>query len=214
MTFNSILNNVFVQKKREFRSRFFYLSTQQNPSMRKFYKLLVMALFVVFSGCNSTSTSSQQQPDYFSLINYFENQKSLLEQENFRIKKYTSFNRELDSSIVDRPDWEKEFELFKDLDLNKPAFRNSFNTDTVQSDTLKMVQYTSNDQHTKVKFLEIVFYKNEVTQIHLHAESDNFVFSSRSDLWYFAKLGYKVSGSQNVLGFSKKEYWIEAKLQK
>jgi hypothetical protein len=174
--------------------------------------LLLLHMLFFLASCTNTDSNAIQS-EYFSLSSYFETQKIDLLNTKQAVKKVTSFGTELTSEIISKPDWEKEFALFTAQDINKPALKNTFIIDTLNQDSLNLLRYASIDKDAKIQKVEITFLKQEVKQIYILVNKNNYIYSTNQELRYTNGLGYKIIGSQDVLGFWKRSYSVETNFQ-
>ena len=92
-----------------------------------YLKNLTSFIFVVglLLGCGSAEKSVQKNT-YFAWSAFLKQQINGFAQSNQRVHKTVVMDGKKEVKIVSNVDWEKEFALYLEADLNKPAYEKSY----------------------------------------------------------------------------------------
>ena len=164
---------------------------------------------ISFSSCRQEESAGEKQ-SYFSVPNYIKKEEGLLLKKRAGLFKNILFDKKSDSVYIDHPDWDKELELIGELDINKSAWKGSFDVDTLIRSGNTIVSYKPKRKEISVRLLQIFFNGSTPEKLHIIKLNQNFVYSSRMELWYYSQRGFLINGKQNVLNFLDKQYSIQA----
>ncbi|MEC3880414.1 hypothetical protein [Parapedobacter sp. 10938] len=165
-------------------------------------------MLLLASSCDSKigdGSTALQETYYFSLADYFHQEATRLQQHNPEIIKTVAKDGTEEQKAVRVADWKKEFTLFIDADINKPAWQNSYR---VSRDGLT-VTYTSIDSTLRTK--EIRVEKSNagtVTQIHVTNQVRNMLYTTKEQLDYYVDSLYRITKQQQVRVIGKSHYTV------
>ncbi len=163
---------------------------------------------LLLSGCSSRDSGSSQS-NYFNFQHFFSQEAKDLSATKTQLKKVNLFDTLIDSVTISVPDWQKELALFSAIDLNKPAWKNSFTIDSILQDSLVLIRYTAKKKQLSIRKVEISFLHRKAIKFHIMKAADNFVYATTQELWFEKNTGFKISGRQKVLWFFEKQYVIK-----
>lgn len=171
-----------------------------------------VVLILALSACSSDNTGNPQTAThslpYFSLAGYFEKEAVRLQQQNPEISKTVAKDGEEEQKNIHVADWEKEFALFIDADINKPAWQNSYRVDSIGFS----ITYTSTDSTLRTK--EIYVEKSasdNVKHIRITNRVDNMLYQTNEQLDYYVDSLYQISKQQQVRIIGKSHYAVTGK---
>ena len=169
--------------------------------------LFLMILFTV--SCANDNVALPH--NYFSLTTYFKKQMKKLQEEKMKLNKVISRNNETQTKTFIDVDWEKELTPFLECDINKPAWIQSYQTDTLISSLgLIKINYTAREDHLPVRSIVLSFNAtNELMDITIYKKRHNFYYQSDIVYTYNAKKGFIISGQQHVRLLDQTVYHIE-----
>ena len=179
--------------------------------MRQLTPLLAFGATLVLLAVSSCGTSTErtsttlQSPPYFSLADYFGKEATRLQQQRPRISKTVMKNDAEEQQHIYVADWNKEFALFIEADINKPAWQNSYLVDSVGLS----VTYTSVD--SALRTAEILVERSEtgaVTHIHVTSRVSNMLYQSNEQLDYYVDSLYRITKTQDVRFIGKSHYTV------
>lgn len=102
-------------------------------------------------------------------------------------------------------DWKKEFTLFIDADINKPAWQSSYRVDSTGS----AVTYTSTDSTLRTKEIHIAKSdEGTVTHIRVINQVNNMLYQTNEQLDYYVDSLYRISKQQDVRIIGKSHYTV------
>jgi len=159
--------------------------------------LIVIILFIFFS-CN-TAHKDEPVKSFYDLKSYFENEASILQKEKATINKMVSKSNENYIDSFATVNWVKEFEPFITSDINRKELQEKYRADSLHEGGILKVSYTSIDENTEIKKIEIAFAKNQPVYFLIHKAKNNWIFKSHQTLFYLPKKEYRLSGTQKIL---------------
>ena len=154
---------------------------------------------------------------FFDLKQYMENQIAVLDSLKPKAKKIVTTDGTRETKIIDNINWKRELQPFLEVDLNKPACKDSYSIDTVADSNDKdayTIMYQTKDLSLTTKLMTIEFnhYRKPI-QITVVNKTKNNLYSSYQNLIYRPLIGYSISGSQDVNVAQKSNYSIEVKFE-
>lgn len=175
--------------------------------------LVAIAISTVFLfSCTENSTketADTSSEKYFDIKGYFEKEILQLSTTDTRIEKTVGKDGDYETKVIQIEDWDKELGSFYAIDLNKPAYTGQF---TVTQDSLSM-QYTANSPKLDIRSIQIKYIGDEVSQIIIHRQIDNMLYSTEERLEYSKNNFYKINKVQNIVVLGTNKYSIQGKLK-
>ena len=176
----------------------------------------VMAVLVMVS-CEST-TDQIGGKTYYDLRGFVENQTKILKDTKPLVYKKLLVNNKSEVIRLKISDWEKELELFKQLDLNKPAFKTSYEMKESKFTDSTAIEYTlKSSEKAPVKVLKIVLGKNkELKTLWAKVQQANNLYHSDKTLFIIVDKSlikrYVITGYQQLKYFEKKPFSVDGEL--
>lgn len=131
-----------------------------------------------------TTTVAYTDP-YFSLEDYFEAEIAELTQRQQRVQKKVVLNGETEEQILDQVDFRNELQLFLDADINRPAWSDKYQIDSLyQAGKLHQIAYTTSDSTLATRAITVTFATTAVPRVEaveIHAKMETVL--SDSDKW-------------------------------
>ncbi len=121
--------------------------------------VLYLAVMILFIGCQSDNAEiKDKEHKYFDLEGLVKNQIALLDQNKPTIRKIAVIDGEEESIESNALNWEKEFVMFMESDINKSKLLMQYDTEQFTSDAGdEIIKYTNVDETgTGVVSMEIV----------------------------------------------------------
>ncbi|MFB5944663.1 hypothetical protein [Albibacterium profundi] len=174
--------------------------------MRKLFVLLTVVGSFLGACSGSNSNAPNLQTDvYFDIKGFFEEEAHRLSQDTNLIHKEISRNGgEKESKSLLIKDWLKEFSLFIESDINKPAWTSSYEV----SHEGDAIVYTSNDPELRTKKIRIEKDGETVESIIIHNEVENKLYKSIEELYYSPDSIYRIEKLQDVRVIGANHYLI------
>lgn len=180
------------------------------------YFLGIIVILTIFS-CDATPDQTQIKT-YYDLKGFIDNQIKVLNDTKPMVSKKLMVNGKKEDITAKISDWEKELELFKQLDINKPAFRTSYEVKELDTTDSTTIEYTLKpSEKASVKVLKIVLDKNKnLKTLWAKVQQENNLYHSDKMLSFLANkstiTSYKIVGFQQLKYFDKKPFEIEGKI--
>lgn len=171
----------------------------------KYYPALILFVFLASCGNENKETSKQ----YFDIKGYFSKEVKRLQEENSVINKTVVQNRQLEVRRVTLDNWETELELFSASDINKPAWKNSYQV--IYRGNIK--EYVSKDNQLKTRKISIESYRGAIKHISISNASQNMLYSSEEQLDYYPDSLYSIKKRQTVRIIGTNSYSIFARFK-
>ena len=155
---------------------------------------------IFLSGCIEGRVPPEKEKFFFDLKGFFEKEASLLNEQKITAEKYLISEKDTQKLILSSLNWEKEFAPFINSDINKPAWKGSYNVDSVLKDQkIQSVIYTSLEKNLPVKQIQIHFNNDNVSNVYIENATKNYVYNSGQILSYYAKKGFAIEGEQDIV---------------
>ena len=177
-------------------------------NMRTFSCLLLIA--TTLASCGEDDMVKTSKVKYFDLVDFFHHEAKALAAADLKMEKQIIKDNIKEKKEFNKINWQEELKPFSDCAINKPAWVNSYQTDTMQiKDGVKVV-YTAREAKLPVRTIELMLKGNMVTDITIHKVRQNFYYQSEDHYSYHVLKGYEINGSQNVRLLDKTNYQISA----
>ena len=148
---------------------------------------------------------------------YMEGQIALLDSVKPKVHKTVTTDGARETKTLDNINWKKELQPFLDIDIVKPAWKDSYSVSTVADEKDKdayTVIYQTKDVSLNTKLMTIAFdHYGKPVEITIVNKTKNNLYASYQTLIYRPSKGYSINGSQDVNLGKKSNYSIEAKFE-
>lgn len=168
---------------------------------------LVLILFLFGSCSENKNKALSVALTYFDVKSYFEQESIRLSQTKPLVFKEILKNTEREAKEINIKDWNKEFSLFIESDINKPSWTSSYSIKT-NNDTLI---YSALYPDLRTKEIKILKKADEVLFISIKNEAINKLYQSQESLFYFPDSVYKIIKDQQVRIIGENHYQITGK---
>lgn len=164
----------------------------------------------------------KEKETYFSTKTYFQEVIQSLSQEEITLLKEANINGEQENKTLrisqDSTFWQREFQVFMEADINKPALIGQYRVDTVAtkdkvtSQEVKEIQYTaqSDDLRTRTMKVWVTVAEQEVVGIHIETSDKNVIYASGQTLSYLADKEYTIDAYQEVVSQPREAYTLRS----
>ncbi len=169
----------------------------------------VTVFLLALSSCGNpervSNASTPHSTPYFSLADYFEREAARLQQRNPEIIKTVTKNRDAEQKKIHVVDWRKEFALFIDADINKPAWQSSYRVDSTGS----YITYTRTDSTLRTKELRVKKSDSgTVTHVRVTNQVGNMLYQTEEQLDYYVDSLYRIMKQQHVRIIGESHYTV------
>jgi len=176
---------------------------------------LISFLFIVLFYVSCSENSTKHFQNYFDTKKFFISTIEKFKKGNYTLSKDMSFNSKQSHVEIKNVEWEKELSMFANIDLLKPAYRDKFHVDSTRQDSSSYtLKYTSVDSKTDIKKLEITsdFFKKIPKKIVIQLSEKNNLYTSETELEYFADSAYSISGKQKTRLLESSSYLVKGQI--
>lgn len=140
--------------------------------MKKIY-LLVLAIVMLIS-CNIKNSNQVQQKvkPYFDVESFVKKQIDLLSKKNAVISKEVVLNGQTETKTIENINWEKELQLFLEVDINKPVLVGSYEIIKEQDKTI----YKAKEETLKIQQIIIQKSGENIKNLEIFVKEENALF--------------------------------------
>lgn len=178
--------------------------------------MMLKLRFIFLCGCFAAFISACENPGenvskqtYFSIENYFKKESLKLNKRHPLVKKTVVQNESKQRQTIRIKDWQKEFGLFIQSDINKPAWRGSY---TVVSNK-DFIIYTAKLPELNTKKIIIRKSGDKIGYVVIANSVSNFLYSSKERLTYYPDSLYRIEKKQQIKIIGQNRYFIEGKIK-
>lgn len=179
-------------------------------------------MMLLFFACDNPAETNQPNV-YFDVAGYVKTQITALKRQNPTVEKQTRIKEKSQNQTVKNVDWNRELELFTQADINKPAFRNSY--DVARPDALTY-RYTLKPTEEKLTVRSLTVQIDAQTRqprlIEAVLRTQNLLYESERKLTLESGPGagagwrvkqYKLTGFQQLTYFGKNDFFVQGRVQ-
>ncbi len=156
-----------------------------------------LALMIAFS-CQDSNEIQTDSIQYFDMHQFVQNEIEQLNKQNKTLKKIIYANDTSDTLFIQKPDWQKELQVFSSSNINKPTLYATYQVDT----NVNIIQYQSLKTKNKVEALSIHYTTSnlsKIEKIEIRNRQENFITQSTEFLLYQPTQGYSIDIQQNLI---------------
>ena len=179
----------------------------------RFLTSFLLSINLLFCACQEVTAptgSIEQSNVFFSLKDFFEQEKKHLETIQ-HFKKTVSINDQSEIKELDKLNLDNELSIFIASDINRPAWSDKYKVDSTFSteNQLTSITYLALEETLKTKKIEINFYEGTVAKVLIEKATDNAVAQSKQILNYHVGQGYSVQSNQSMRFSDSKTIVVE-----
>jgi hypothetical protein len=177
-------------------------------SFLNFVSLLMVGLLLFLPSCKPEVAETGSAAKYFDLQGYFHGDAEQLTKSNPFVTKTVTHNGITETKKIHIADWGAELSMFIGSDINKPAWKDSYNV----QDTGDALIYTAIDPNLKTREIIVNRSNDEVKWIMIINHTKNMLYETKEKLTYFPDSLYLIEKLQIVKLLGKNRYDIKGKL--
>lgn len=149
---------------------------------------------------------------YFDVKGLIDNEIELLDSLHPSVKKTVIKDGVKEELVLDSIKWKNELSSFLEVDINKPAWLNSYTQTEDIGDSTYFTFYTTTLEGHPVKYLEVETDPNSGRCVSFKAKKEiaNLLYSSKQELSYSQDVGYSIKGELEVNMIFEASYSVEA----
>ena len=174
-------------------------------------KKLCILVFVaaLFSCTQQKEAEANTELLYFDIQGYFAKEGLRMQKLNPTFVKTVNVNGNIESKKIKIADWEKEFTIFTNADINKNSWKGSFQVNKQNGEEV----YTSDSKKIPVKKLTVLRKDSTVRMIQIVINNKNILFQSNDTLTYYPDSLYAIKKKQKIRILNEKNYQVIGKLK-
>lgn len=165
------------------------------------------ALFLILLILSACSEPPEKETNsYEDIRGFFEAEALRLDKADPEIEKTVARNDSRETRAVRHINWQTELSLFTESDINKPAWRDSYQVTTRAGN----ITYLATD--TTLKTREIQMRKDpqgRIRRISIRNKTSNLLYSSSEQLIYIPDSVYQITKNQHVVMVGNNRYFIK-----
>lgn len=175
-------------------------------------------IFLLATGVWFSCGSKDKKKKFFDIPAYFEREIDSLSKADFDFRKISIYNGDTSKTEVKSKNinWRKEFGIFLQSDINKPAYYSNMVEMDLTDDRSKRTMYRSSSNKLTVVEVDLIwgFMDKEVELVSIKINKDNLI-SSTSILAVYAKDSrYFISGIQKIKNMgSSNQFFVEGQFR-
>ena len=174
----------------------------------------LIAFCALLSACNPEIRESKIKR-YFDLKGLIETQIKTLNIQKPFVQKTVLMSEKSESQLVKTIDWAKELELFIQMDINKPAFIQSYQVD---SSSMGVKYVLKNTEKLPVKYLMINRIGESGFSVEALMSNENYLYQTERHLKLVIKNSelsdYQIEGFQKIVFGERKIFKINGVIKR
>jgi len=170
--------------------------------------LALVFLALSLAACQQKEIS-KKQIEYVDLRGYFNAEANRLNAQKLTFTKTVCINRKKESKLLNKSiDWEKELSVFKEADINKPAFKGMYHIGRMPNKTV----YTALNKKNLVQRIEVDWgLSKKPIGIRIFQLTKNMIYRAADTLSYYPDSIYSIHKKQEVRVLGTTVYTIKGK---
>ena len=165
-------------------------------------------------GCKQDAVDEyfESHKRYYDIRAYFDNQINKLKVRRQNVRKKITKNGRSHVLELNTLNWVEELDAFKKSDINKPAWRDAYETDTIFLQGSQVISHKALNKDNPVQNLVVTLHSEtgDCLRVSIDKRTDNFLYNSEQKLFYSAGEGYEIRGKLSVKFLFNSEYEVEA----
>lgn len=174
---------------------------------------LIYGLLLLFIAC-SENTEPINAIRYFDNPSWFKQELARKKAVNPLVNKHLKVEDDTSSLYLQSVSWEKELEVFSEIDLNKAIYSGKFKVDTlmISSTTgpLEQISYLSLDADLNIRKYIVVKQGAKVNKIQAELEQHSPLMRSKIYWTYLPDSGYSLKGEQEMKSLRRNRFEVIA----
>lgn len=166
-------------------------------------------LLLGIASCKRDSNAAADTKAFFDIKGFFEADSARLTKENPLVTKTVIHNKVSETQKVHISDWGTELSLFIQSDINKPAWRDSYEVSTSDNIT----RYKAKDPSLKTQVVLLKMENGKLKWIMIANHTKNILYENSEKLSYFPDSLYVIAKKQSVRILGTSTYRISGLLK-
>jgi hypothetical protein len=170
--------------------------------MPRFFAPVLLTILLLVSCTDQKVSEEPTQNVFFSLKDYIEAEADRLNEQQTGLNKTIVINDKSEQREVSGIDFHQELSLFSKADINKLAWADKYEVDTVfyASHFPQSIHYKAVEAALKTQEIHLYFQENQtVDSIRIRSKSETVLASNENWLQFTAATGYHILTAQDNL---------------
>lgn len=172
--------------------------------------VLYLSCLVFFTACLSDEADRQgrmAEKPFFDLAAFMDAEASHMDSLGGPWQKRTLIDGKEEIHTFDSLPWKDELDIFRRCDINRPAWRERYVTDSIfAGQRLSTIRYAAIDSTLNIRQLEVRFVNGRPAKVSILKIIQSRIIRLQQQLNYQSGLGYHIINEQK-LPFSEKTRW-------
>lgn len=185
------------------------------------YYIWLLVAGLISTGCASEPAGIKKDNRFFDLATFIEGQIVLLDSLHPQVRKKVRIGNTTEEKILPQTNWQKELELFVQVDISKPALQASYLVEE-QSDRVRIYKART-DENPSVNYIRAEFDagSGQILSLEVHISRSNYLYHSEKKIWLQCRINqqgksqiasYWINGTQKLIFNDQVPYQIEAEI--
>ncbi|MES2808267.1 MAG: hypothetical protein V4619_06560 [Bacteroidota bacterium] len=170
---------------------------------------IILFIATLLPACKPGNLQTETPSKYFDIKGYFEADTARLTKLNPLITKTATHNGVTETKKLHIDNWGAELNLFIQSDINKPAWRESYNVDSGATGLI----YRAKTLDLKTQLIVINKQGDKIKWVMLYNSSKNYLYETNEKLSYFPDSLYIIQKYQKVRLLGANNYLIKGYLR-
>jgi len=180
--------------------------------MNMYRHALILAISaLVAAACSRAETGRDAPKAFFDLKGYMQQEMQRLAELQPKGVKRISLNGKSETHDFDTLDYEKELEVFSRADINRVAWLDKYEVDSIfQDGQLAQLRYRAKEDKLKTRFMEIQYGpSSQVAAVLIQNHTKSMIAEMQQTIEYRHDKGYRLENRQPTLFAKEKQLGIE-----
>lgn len=168
-------------------------------------RILFFISTICLTACSFSNKKKEQAVNYYNLQKYFSQEAARLNKAKPDINKTVKHNDASETQNIKVEDWAQELALFIESDINKVAWKNSYQKD---SSSTKII-YTAKEDNLRTRKIVMLLEGNKLSKISITNQTKNNLYHTKEELIYIPDSLYQIEKYQDVKVLGINNYQVK-----
>lgn len=163
-------------------------------------------VLLLLSACGIPDTQKTTKPNlYFDIEDFLLNEAQELSQKPIQLLKTVRIQDDVSTFLDSNPNWDREFEAIRKLNINKAGLKGEYEVDTIRNANQTFIFFENHQNNQPVKSVKVILNNANLVDIIEIIASDKTFFKEETFLY-----SYQKNKAFNIVG-SRKSFFSDAK---
>ncbi|MCO6494091.1 MAG: hypothetical protein J5I91_00215 [Bacteroidetes bacterium] len=174
----------------------------------RYFKILFILPLILLS-CSGNKKNTVERADFFSLSNFFDKETKRLSNQKISLVRVVRIDDNVSQSTDTAPDWNNEFYLLKNCDINKPQLKYDYKVDSVIKGEDRHYFYDNISGTQRVRNIHVFWSGDSVPElIEITIKEKNYLKDEEFIYSYQPDKAIGIMGTRKTLFSPPKEFDI------